>query len=96
MKKILKKNENIASIHTDKTGKIVILDKNKYINVVEEMFCKMKLEIMNKDPNNILQDKVVNIINEGKWPDNKIPVILYHAPNTTRAFGKFKKHKDPL
>ena len=49
--KEIKENKNIAFIHTDKTGKIVILDKKDFINKMKETFSKMKLQVMNKDTN---------------------------------------------
>ena len=54
----------------------------------------MKLEVKKKDPSKILQDKVENIMREGKWLDNKVPVFLNLAHNIPRAFGRRKDHKD--
>ena len=52
----LKNNEEIACIHTDKTGKIVILNRNDYINLMENTFAKMQVETINKDPNMKIQN----------------------------------------
>ena len=48
---MLKNNTEIACIHTDKTGKMVILNRQDYINLMENTIKKMQVETMNKDLN---------------------------------------------
>ena len=55
----------------------------------------MKFETKKKDFNKILRDKFENVIKDDKWRDNKLPVTLNHAPNTTRAFSWYIYYKDP-
>ena len=53
---------------------------------MKEIFRKMELQVMSKDVNNVLQYKVLSIIKEEKWSDNKIPVISNHAPKCPQTF----------
>ena len=93
--KRLKNNKEIACIHTDKMGKMVTLNKQDYTDMMENTFMKMQVEIMNKDPNKKLKNKIRNLMKEGIWPDNITPFNHNHAPNTPRAFGRYKDHKKP-
>ena len=86
--KDLKENENIACTHIDKTEKIVVLDKkdnNNNNNKWKKCLLKWNLKLR-RSINKILQDKVENIMKEGKWPENKILVNRNHAPYAPRAF----------
>ena len=54
----LKKNKDIACIQTQKTGKMIMLNKPDYIEMMKNTFRKMKIEIKNKTQ--IRRDKVNN------------------------------------
>ena len=56
---------------------------------------KMQVKIMNKDLNKKIHNKISNLMKEGKWPDNITPINQNHAPNTLKAFERYKNHKDP-
>ena len=83
--KKLKNNKDIACIHIDKTDKMVILNKQDCIEMMENTFKKMQIEIKNKDPKMKIQNKTVNLMKEGKWPENIIPVNHNRPPNIPRA-----------
>ena len=62
--------------------------------MMENTFKKMQVEIKNKDPNKKIQNKISNLMEEGKWPDNITLINHNYAPNTPRAFGRYKDHKE--
>ena len=59
----LKNKPNILITKADKDNTTVALDKNKYIEGVKTMLAKKKTYIpLKKDPTNITQNKVNNLI----------------------------------
>ena len=80
---------------TDKTGKIAILDKSDYINKMENTIKEINVDIMNQNPLRKLTEKVKILLKSTHWPKNKPPLLINHAPNIPRLFGKFKDHKTP-
>ena len=91
----IKNDENLACLMTDKTGKIVIMDKADYVNKMETTIQEMEIENITQNPLNKLIGKVKLLLQSKYWPDDKKPTLLNHAPNIPRMFGKFKDHKIP-
>ena len=89
----MKKDREIAYLHSDKTGKIVIMKRNKYKNKMREAIIKMGAERVTKDPNEILKEKWAALIRNGVWPNDRKPKIHNFAPNTPHIFGRIKDHK---
>ena len=61
---------------------MAILNKQDYIEMIENTFKKMQVEIKDKDPNNYFILYFLNLMKEGKWPKNIIPVnqpCTYHT-----------------
>ena len=92
----IKRDTEIACIHSDKTGKIVIMQRDNYNSMMEETIRKLEASEINSDPNKKLMKIVDNLIKEDSWPENKKPKLLNFAPNTPRIFGRLKDHKDPF
>ena len=64
--------------------------RQDYIEMIQNTFKKMQVEIKDKDLNKKIQNKIVNLMKEIKWPENH-----NHARNTPRAFGRYKDSKEP-
>lgn len=62
----MKANQELTSLHTDKTGRIAIMNKTHYNNLMEKTIEERGTEIIKKDPFNKLTAKSEELIKKGK------------------------------
>ena len=91
----MKKDRKVACLHSDKSGIIVIMERNEYKIMMKEAIVEMGAERVSKDPNESIIEKRTALIRSGVWSDNKKPKIDNFAPNTQCNFGRVKDDKEP-
>ena len=87
----IKRDSEIACIHSDKTGKIVIMQRKNYNSMMEETIKKLEAREINSDPNKKLMKIVEDLIKEDSWQENKKTKAFKFCTKHTKNFWKIKR-----
>ena len=94
--KELKNNDKIIIVQADKGGKIVVMDKDEYINKMEEKLNDNSIYEEVKDPTNMIKRKITELTNR-LHKNNRISLNMKHdfssIDNLSSIRGQPKLHK---
>lgn len=94
--KEIKDNNNIVILHTDKTNKIAVMDRNEYNEKMQDAINSINAEEINKDPTDNINNKVKELAKNPNWPQGEKLDIVNKTPIAPIMFGKIKDHKNPM